>query len=148
MFTKSPTRIEKKPKRKIRSGGGVLESLAFPQISKEKTGSHLQFRIYNHVYNEETVHIGDSVRLFRSEDDQIAYLEHDSSLGIDGVITGVRVMEFDSMPEANQHGVVNHFGEEAITEAGGKVLMFWIDLVFYADWSKKEPSEVNDITNW
>ena len=126
----------------------VLKSLAFPQISEEKTGSHLQFRIYNHEYNEETVRIGDSVRLFRSEEDQITYLEHDSSLGIDGVITGVRVMEFGSMPEANQRGVGKHFGEKAISEAGGKVLLFWMDLVFYADWSEKDPSEVNDITDW
>ena len=132
----------------MRSGGMVFESLAFPQISEEKNGSHLQFRIYNHEYNEETVRIGDSVRLFRSEEDQIAYLEHDSSLGIDGVITGVRVMEFDSMPEANQHGVGKHFGNKEISKAGGKVLLFWMDLVFYADWSEKDPSEVNDITDW
>ena len=125
-----------------------MEGLAFPQISEEKTKSHLQFRIYNHEYNEETVRIGDSVRIFSSEEDQIAYYENDSSLGIDGVITGVRVMEFNSMPKANQHGVGNHFGEEAVTDAGGKVLLFWMDLAFYADWSEKDPSEVNDITDW
>jgi len=132
----------------MRSGGMVLESLAFPDVSEETKGSHLQFRIYNHEYNEETVRIGNSVRLFRSEEDQIAYLEHDSSLGIDGVIKGVRVMEFDSMPKANQMGLEKHFGEKAISEAGGKVLLFWMDLVFYADWSEKDPSEVNDITDW
>ena len=132
----------------MRSGGMVLEGLAFPDISDETKRSHIQFRIYNHEYNEETVRIGDSVRLFKSEEDQIAYLEHHSSLGIDGVITGVRVMEYDSMPKANQIGAGKHFGKKAISEAGGKVLLFWMDLVFYADWSEKDPSEVNDITDW
>ena len=129
-----------------------MEGLAFPPISEvesnTQSGSHLQFRVYDHECNEESVLIGRSVRLFRSEEDQIAYFEYDSSLGIDGIITGVRVMEFDSMPEANQRGVGNHFGKKAISEAGGKILLFWVELVFHADWSAKDPTEVYDITDW
>ena len=127
--------------------------IAFPQIhetgSDDQTKSHLQFRIYGHEYNEESYLIGNGINLFNSEKDLLDnYDVDDTLLYIHGVITGTRVMNFSTMPKANQKGVLNHFGRPALSLADWMVFLFWVEPIIDASYSSFDPMDTEDITEW
>ena len=125
---------------------GPLWEIAFPPVPEDielSSGmSFLQFRLYGEDYNEGEIKLGQRVKLFDSED------EFPDEERISGMISGVRVIDFDDMPEANQKGVFAHFGDKALENAGGRLFMFWVTAIILASYIEKDPMDVCDITDW